>query len=311
MGSVSRDAINAAADAERILTSGEVGSLVQGGRRVKEAADLGSPQALTRLAHFTAAGVLQKADWDGAIDLLQRAAELGWEPATDELRVLAKRKSGGPKQLREGVDIRAWIAPRPTEVVSESPRIRTVKSFMTPDECAWMIRLGKPKLAPASVYDNDQRGDKVVSARSNKAAALVLLDIDTVSVFLTARMANTMGLPSQWFEPPAVLHYSQGEEFVPHFDFLDAAVPGQAAELQRGGQRIATFLTYLNEGYKGGETDFPNIGYRFKGRTGDALVFANVEPSGVLDRRTMHAGLPPTSGEKWLLSQWVRDRNAQ
>jgi hypothetical protein len=65
----------------------------------------------------------------------------------------------------------------------------------------------------------------------------------------------------------------------------------------------------LNEGYAGGETDFPRIGYRFKGRTGDALVFGNVEPSGKPDPRTMHAGLPPTSGEKWLLSQWVRDRN--
>jgi len=23
---------------------------------------------------------------------------------------------------------------------------------------------------------------------------------------------------------------------------------------------------------------------------------------------TLHAGLPPLSGEKWLLSQWLRDR---
>jgi hypothetical protein len=31
-----------------------------------------------------------------------------------------------------------------------------------------------------------------------------------------------------------------------------------------------------------------------------------VEPDGKVDRGTLHAGLPPTSGEKWLLSQWVR-----
>ncbi|MBF8292745.1 MAG: hypothetical protein HW392_1572, partial [Steroidobacteraceae bacterium] len=45
-----------------------------------------------------------------------------------------------------------------------------------------------------------------------------------------------------------------------------------------------------------------------KGRRGDALVFANVDDSGAPDYQTVHAGLPPTSGVKWLLSQWVRDR---
>jgi len=78
--------------------------------------------------------------------------------------------------------------------------------------------------------------------------------------------------------------------------------------LQRGGQRVATFLVYLNDGYEGGETSFPRLDYRFKGATGDALVFANVEPNGAPDPRTMHAGTPTTRGEKWLLSQWIRDR---
>jgi prolyl 4-hydroxylase len=308
--SVSQVAIDATADAERILASGDADALERGGARVKEAADLGSPAAMTRLAHFMAAGVLEKADWDGAVDTLQRAAELDWTPALDELRVLARR-DGAPSEMRAHVDIRAWIAPKATQVVSDAPRIRTIDGFMSADECAWMMALGQPKLARASVYDNAARGNKVVSARSNKAAPLVLMDMDIVTVFLTARMAHTTGLPSQWFEPPAVLHYSPGEEFTPHFDFLNPAVPGQAAELKRGGQRVATFLTYLNDGYEGGETDFPRLNYRFKGKAGDALVFGNVDPSGAPDQRTMHAGLPPTSGEKWLLSQWIRDRNAQ
>jgi hypothetical protein len=69
-----------------------------------------------------------------------------------------------------------------------------------------------------------------------------------------------------------------------------------------------TFLVYLNEGFEGGETDFPAAPYRFKGSTGDAVLFVNVDVRGQPDFKTKHAGLPPTSGEKWLLSQWVRDR---
>jgi prolyl 4-hydroxylase len=310
MSVVSQRAMDAAAEAERVLASGAPDALSLGGEQLKEAAGLGSPQALTRLAHFKAAGVLEKADWDGAIELLEQAASLEWAPAVNELRVLA-RGNGTPREMRARVDIRGWIAPKTAHAVSETPRLRTISSFMSAEECAWMISLGQPKLARASVYDNQAAGKEVVTSRSNKAAALVLLDMDIVTVFLTARMANTMGLPSQWFEPPAVLNYSPGEEFRPHFDFLNPDVPGQAAELQRGGQRIATFLTYLNDGYEGGETDFPRLKYRFKGRAGDALAFGNVDPSGAPDPRTMHAGLPPTSGEKWLLSQWVRNRNAQ
>ena len=59
---------------------------------------------------------------------------------------------------------------------------------------------------------------------------------------------------------------------------------------------------------KGGETEFPLVGFRHKGRKGDALFFWNVQTDGSLDRQTLHAGLPPTTGEKWLLSQWVRNK---
>jgi prolyl 4-hydroxylase len=71
---------------------------------------------------------------------------------------------------------------------------------------------------------------------------------------------------------------------------------------------VATFLAYLNDGYVGGETDFPRAGLRFKGAAGDALMFANVDLQGRPEPLSLHAGLPPGSGEKWVLSQWIRDR---
>ncbi|MEI9890695.1 MAG: hypothetical protein WDN45_08980 [Caulobacteraceae bacterium] len=53
------------------------------------------------------------------------------------------------------------------------------------------------------------------------------------------------------------------------------------------GQRVATALVYLNdEALEGGETDFPQLNLRHRGRKGDALVFFNVDASGRPDRRT-------------------------
>ena len=73
------------------------------------------------------------------------------------------------------------------------------------------------------------------------------------------------------------------------------------------GQRTETFLIYLNDDYSGGETHFPELGLSHVGARGDALVFSNVDAAGKPDDATRHAGLPPTSGEKWLFSQWIRE----
>jgi prolyl 4-hydroxylase len=79
-------------------------------------------------------------------------------------------------------------------------------------------------------------------------------------------------------------------------------------ELAVLGQRIVTCLVYLNDGFEGGETEFPAIDWRYRGKPGDSLIFNNVTPQGLPDMASLHAGLPPTRGEKWVLSQWVRDR---
>jgi hypothetical protein len=71
---------------------------------------------------------------------------------------------------------------------------------------------------------------------------------------------------------------------------------------------VLTFLLSLNDDYEGGETQFPILNKLYRGRKGNALFFWNVEPDGSPDKRLLHAGLPPTSGEKWLLSQWIRGR---
>jgi predicted 2-oxoglutarate/Fe(II)-dependent dioxygenase YbiX len=112
------------------------------------------------------------------------------------------------------------------------------------------------------------------------------------------------------FEPAQIMHYAPGEEFRPHYDFLTPDSPGMAAQIARYGQRIATFLLYLNEDFDGGETVFPLKDISYRGRAGDALFFANIDTANAPDPLTRHAGRPPTRGEKWILSQWIRDRSA-
>src|SRR5690606_22836499 len=131
---------------------------------------------------------------------------------------------------------------------------------------------------------------------------------DLVSVLIQARMCASMGLPFRFLEPLTVLHYDAGEEITEHYDFVDPHTPHYERELAERGQRIVTFLLYLNDDYEGGETEMPRLGLSNKGGCGEGLAFVNALADGAPDERTLHAGRPPLGGEKWIVSQFFRDR---
>jgi prolyl 4-hydroxylase len=305
------------------LLSGSDGTLVpqQGADWLATAAERGSGEACARVAVLAGAGVCRPQSWDAALDYLQRSAELGWEPAQKELALLALDQaptgtrnavaSGAPgdwQRAREAVDVTAWTAFPPKQSLSESPRIRRIEKFASKAVCDWLIERTRGKLHRARTYDV-QTGEGVVEeSRTNTETDFNIVEADLVLTLLRARIAAATGLPPAVMELTKVLHYYVGQRFAPHFDFIDPAIPGLAAEVNARGQRLVTFLVYLNDDYDGGATDFPAIRLRNRGRRGDALMFANVDLAGLPDRNTLHEGMPPTRGEKWLLSQWIRDR---
>lgn len=265
-----------------------------------EAAEAGDGAAAARLAVLTGIGLGVAPDWRRALELLGRAADLGFEPARKQVALLA-----GPDGR---IDIADWLnAPRP-RVLSEGPAIFAIDGFLAPAVCDWMIARAEALVEPALVYDPDTGSGRRESVRTNTAAQFDLEKMDGVLALVRERIARAAGLPVPGLEWTQVLHYDVGQTFDWHVDWLDPATPGHAADLAARGQRIATFLVFLNDDFEGGETAFEAGGLRHRGRKGDALLWANTLPDGSIDRRTRHAGLPPTKGEKWVLSQWLRGR---
>lgn len=72
-----------------------------------------------------------------------------------------------------------------------------------------------------------------------------------------------------------------------HFDSINAVA-----------QRYLVFLWYLNDVAEGGETEFPDLGIKVQPRAGRLLMFP---PYWMYQ----HAGLPPRSGEKYILSTYL------
>jgi len=294
---------------------------VEGAGLIALASGQGSADAAALLATVEAMGAGRPQSWTRAFDCLALAAERGSSSAQAQLALLnrdpglaAEARGSAPfagdlwKRLRAGLDVAALTTPPPKRSLAETPRIRVVDGFASPAECEWVMARTRGGLRPAKVVDQVSGEEKSHPDRTNKAIALNVVGMDVVTEILRARIAAATNLPVPVFEPAQIMHYSVGEEFRPHYDFLTDTEEGWAAQLHRFGQRIATFLLYLNDDFEGGATDFPSAGLSHRGRQGDALFFANVDPSGAPDRLTFHAGRPPTSGEKWILSQWIRDR---
>ena len=208
---------------------------------------------------------------------------------------------------RRKSDVARWLTPPAPREVFAQPNILTAQAFATPAICDWLIERARPRLTASKVYDpSTGQGQDRTDIRNNSAASFTIADFDLVLVMLRARVAQFAGVREEDFEPPMVLHYAAGEQFAPHFDFIEPSEPSLAADIARHGQRVGTFLLYLNDGYEGGETAFSDLGWQHKGAKGDALLFWNTDAEGQPDRRTLHAGTMVTAGEKWVLSQWIR-----
>jgi prolyl 4-hydroxylase len=247
--------------------------------------------------------------FDIALDHLCQAAERGHALAQTELKLLAGAQLDVDQtshSLLARIDRQAPALAFPAHEISSQPRIYSVQGCAGRDTCDWLIAQNRTRLDRAPVYDPLSGKGRVEKARSNSAATFDLSQSSVVLMLLRERIAATASLPLSALEPIQLLHYAVGESFEPHFDFLDDDVAGYRADLASRGQRVATFLVYLNDDYEGGETAFPKLHIKHHARKGDGLLFWNVDRFGSPDPLTFHAGLPPTRGEKWALSQWLR-----
>lgn len=279
----------------------------------------GNADAMTMRALFEATGAGRQQDWHQALDTLQRAAEHGSEFAGRQLLLLAYPTSEPQvpenaqtefwTQVRRAVSLDRLFAHPDRRALSNGPPIRVMEGFASAAECRWLIDRATGMLKMAVVVDSEGR-QIVDPVRTNKGAIFQFTDMDLVIEALRSRISAATRIPVALLEPTQVLHYRVGQEFKRHCDYLEPGNSHHRKQLQAHGQRIATFLLYLNDDFEGGETEFCDIGVRYRGKAGDAVFWANCDLEGRPDPRTLHAGLPPATGEKWILSQWIRDRPA-
>ena len=188
---------------------------------------------------------------------------------------------------------------------SSDPIIYVVDDFISEDECQEFINCSKDKLQPATVVGLNK--EQKLKGRTNEFAWLEHHANESIHE-VSKRLSILVQMPIRNAEMFQVVHYESGTEYKPHFDSFDQSTELGKKYWEPGGQRMITALIYLNDVEDGGATYFPELNISINPKKGNVLVFHNtISETTNINPRSLHAGMPVTSGEKWAANLWFRE----
>lgn len=164
----------------------------------------------------------------------------------------------------------------------------TVDDALPPDVCAHYaarIRAGGSEVAP--IVGRDGGAEIDLEVRNNTR---IMWDDEDEANGLLARVAAKVpselsGMHLAGANPRLRLYrYGPGERHGTHWDTV--------VELADGVRSLLTLVFYLNDGFEGGDTDFPELNIRVVPRAGRALLFQH---------RILHEAMAVRAGEKLVL----------
>lgn len=180
---------------------------------------------------------------------------------------------------------------------------RVVDSVLTDDECKYIMKKADEMFAPSAVVGTDGQD----ASRTSETAWISKEDPVARKVF--QKVSELTGKPIDCCEELQVVRYKPGTFYKAHHDSCCTDDDACRDFEKRGGQRIATLLVYLNEDFTDGETHFPEYDdMKLKASPGSAIFF---RPMGTTESKchpkALHAGLPISSGTKYVCNAWVRE----
>ncbi len=251
---------------------------------IRASSEAGQPVGARAYTNLLANGVGGERNWPGAIGRLRSEAEsdLLRKKMLDVVQAMKLTPSGDPLEIPAA------------ECLNEQPEVLLFRGAFSKQECDFLMTMAEPTYQRSLVImDGREIPDPI---RTSDGSTIHWLIEDPATHAINRRLAALSGTAVERGEPLQILRYRPGQQYRPHVDWLPPP-----------NRRILTALIYLNDGYDGGQTDFPKIALKVRGQMGDALVFTSALPNGDLDPLAEHSGLPVTSGTKYLASRWIRE----
>ena len=195
--------------------------------------------------------------------------------------------------------------------IYDREKIYEFDDLLNHQECNRIIELAKPHLEKSTVLSDN----KIHYARTSSQVFLkstndLLKKIDQI-------VSSYLNIPPSHFEELQVVNYKSTQKYDAHYDACNPSETICINDIETfGSLRFATFIIYLNDNFTGGETEFPRHNFKATPKTGKAILFFNLNDDNTDQRvNSLHGGLPPTTGEKWMCNKWIRlkplNKNAQ
>lgn len=201
----------------------------------------------------------------------------------------------------------------------DTNKIYEFDNFLNKHECEALIAYARDKVKDSMVVCPN--GIVCPNPARTSRNTFVSDHNHPVSKKISALVEKTIGIPQKHFEDLQVVNYTKRQQYKEHFDACNSShLKDCDGDVINSGQRYATFIIYLNDDFTGGETCFPKRerpdgkcedpdAFKITPKQGKAALFFNLMADNITAKlESLHAGLPPTSGEKWMCNKWIRTR---
>lgn len=182
-------------------------------------------------------------------------------------------------------------------------RISIIDDFVSKEECDAMMSFARPRLARAT-HARDGDLTHVSNVRDAQQATVrgdgLIFGVQARTVELANSLSN-YSLRVEGQENLMAIQYKKGQQYMLHCDGSCDGSPYMP------GGRLATTLIYCANADKGGATSFPNANVFVEPRLYSAVYFHFVADNQTENWHTEHSGCPVLEGEKWVVTQWLRD----
>ncbi|KAI0384676.1 hypothetical protein F5Y04DRAFT_219024 [Hypomontagnella monticulosa] len=210
-----------------------------------------------------------------------------------------------------------------SHIVSKSPLVIYLPNFITAEEREHLLAVTKDTFSHSAVAD----ASGAQGLRQTRTSQSTNVPRDAVVRCIEERALLFQGfdVPRTHLEPLQLVKYGLGERYHFHTDWYTNAAHATSA---MGGNRLSSFFAYVHasDDITGGGTNFPMVsaplderwcdfidcdepwenGVTFRPLVGNAVFWQNLNEDGTGDQRTLHAGLPVTSGSKIGMNIWTR-----
>lgn len=181
--------------------------------------------------------------------------------------------------------------------------IDQISNFLSKKDCEEIIKMIDSNHTRSSVAGGGSEKSKYEETRTSSTSNLP--DQNPLIKRIKKRIAKKLGLNINQGESIQGQLYEPGQYFKAHTDFFEG--DSYTNHCLASGNRIHTFMVYLNVPEEGGETDFPKFKFKSKPKRGKAIHWPNMIDGQVL-HEMLHEGTEVKKGKKYIITSWWREK---